>query len=64
MMTEQNRDATDYVDAAVNACRRRLRLLDDALRRGVHTQDEYDRLRAATIKEQEEAWDISLTDLL
>lgn len=44
------------LDAARAALTRRLDLLDDALRRGIHTTEEYDRLRAAIIAEQSLAW--------
>jgi hypothetical protein len=59
-MTEQNRDATSYIECAVNACQRRLNLLSDAHRRGVHTDAEHDVLRLAIIAETEQAWDVSL----
>lgn len=62
MMTEQNRDAHDYINSAVNACRRRLALLTDAHQRGIHTDTEYENLRSAIIAEQEEAWDIDLQE--
>ena len=64
-MTESFSDpATEYVQIAERACRRRLVLLEDALKRGVHSPEEYQRLRVLTIKEQEQAWDVSLSDLL
>jgi hypothetical protein len=59
-MTEQNQDAHEYVDAAVNACKRRLELLADAYRRGVHTPIEFVRLWDEIIAETEQAWDIKL----
>lgn len=59
-MTEQNKDATEYIEAAVAACRRRLDLLDDAHRRGVHSEDDYNRIRQAIVAETEQAWDVSL----
>lgn len=64
MTTEMERDAVEYINAAVAACKRRLALLDDAYKRGVHTQEEYERLRHMIITEVEETWCISLEDLL
>jgi hypothetical protein len=55
-MTEQNRDATDYMDAAHRALDRRLEKLDDAYFRGVHTEAEYESLCAAIIAEHEKTW--------
>jgi len=62
-MTEQNRDATDYIDAAVRACRRRLDALASAYNRGVHTHAEYVRLTALVIEETARAWDVDPDDL-
>lgn len=63
-MSEQEQEALAYIEAAVGAGKRRLALLEDAYKRGVHKEDEYEWLRRAIIREQEEAWEISLDDLL
>ena len=62
MIYPKNRDATEYVQAAVNACKRRLALLEDQKRRGHHDDETYERLRLATIAETEQAWDLSLAN--
>lgn len=62
-MTEQNKDATSYIDAAISACRRHLALVDDAEDRGIHSQEEACQLREAIIAQTEDAWDVDLTDL-
>jgi hypothetical protein len=47
---------SEYDRASADALKRRLALLDDAYKRGVHTKPEYDRLHAAILQEQHDAW--------
>jgi hypothetical protein len=48
----------EYQKAAKGACERRLLLLADQLRRGVHTQEMHDILKSAIIRETEAAWEV------
>lgn len=64
MDTEQNQDATDYIDAVVSACQRRLKLLTDAYHCCMHTADEYNALCKVVILETEQAWGVSIADAL
>lgn len=45
-----------YAQASTDALNRRLGLLADAWRRGIHTTQEHDKLRLAIIREHEQCW--------
>lgn len=47
-----------YIQAANNALKHRLDLLDDAKRRGIHDETEHNKIRKAIIKEEEKIWNI------
>jgi len=63
MTTEQNQDATSYIEAAIASCKRRLGLLAASYSRGVHTTEEYEWLCDEVIAETEETWNVFLPDL-